>query len=85
MNLRIFENLAKIPAKQSDALRQGQPGNNPFLAHAFLLALQESGSATPATGWRTQCLTLWQGECLAGAMPLYFKTHSWGEFVFDRA
>jgi predicted N-acyltransferase len=85
LNLRIVETLAEIPAEQWDRLRQGQPGNNPFLAHAFLNALQESGCTTPATGWRTQFLTLWQGERLAGAMPLYVKTDSWGEFVFDWA
>ncbi|OYY93170.1 MAG: GNAT family N-acetyltransferase [Hydrogenophilales bacterium 28-61-23] len=85
MKLRIVENLAEIPAAQWDALRQKSPNNNPFLAHAFLLALQDSGCATPATGWRAQFLTLWAEERLVGAMPLYFKTHSWGEFVFDWA
>jgi len=85
VNLRIVENLAEIPAEKWDALREKQPGNNPFLAHAMLLALQESGCATPATGWRAQFLTLWQGDQLTGAMPLYLKTHSWGEFVFDWA
>jgi hypothetical protein len=83
--LRVIENIAEIPATQWEALREKQPGNNPFLAHAFLLALQESGCATPATGWQTQFLTLWRGADLTGAMPLYVKTHSWGEFVFDWA
>ena len=83
--LRVIENIAEIPATQWDALREKQPGNNPFLAHAFLLALQESGCATPATGWQAQFLTLWRGADLAGVMPLYLKTHSWGEFVFDWA
>jgi hypothetical protein len=85
LTLRVVENLAEIPAAQWDALHQAQPGNTPFLAHAFLLALQDSGCATPATGWRAQFLTLWQDNQLSGAMPLYFKTHSWGEFVFDWA
>jgi predicted N-acyltransferase len=83
--LRVIENIAEIPATQWDALREKQPGNNPFLAHAFLLALQESGCATPATGWQAQFLTLWRRADLAGVMPLYLKTHSWGEFVFDWA
>jgi predicted N-acyltransferase len=85
LTLRVVENLDEIPAAQWDALRKEQPDNTPFLAHAFLLALQESGCATPATGWRAQFLTLWQGEQLTGALPLYAKTHSWGEFVFDWA
>jgi len=85
LKLRIIEHLAEIPAAQWEALRSQQPGNNPFLAHAFFLALQESGCATPVTGWRAQFLTYWQQDRLVGAMPLYVKTHSWGEFVFDWA
>lgn len=79
--LRIIESLAAIPAAQWDALA----GGNPFLSHAFLIALQESGCATPETGWHAQFLTLWQDGILVGAMPLYLKSHSWGEFVFDWA
>lgn len=83
--LRIVENLSEIPEAQWNALRAVTPGDNPFLAYAFLRALQDSGCATAATGWRAQFLTLWQDETLVGAMPLYFKSHSWGEFVFDWA
>ncbi len=79
--LRIIESISEIPASQWNALA----GSNPFLSHAFLGALQESGCATPENGWRAQFLTLWQGDALVGAMPLYLKTHSWGEFVFDWA
>jgi hypothetical protein len=79
--LRIIETIREIPASQWNALA----GSNPFLSHAFLSALQESGCATPETGWRAQFLTLWQEDHLVGAMPLYLKTHSWGEFVFDWA
>ena len=79
--LQIIESIAAIPARQWDALA----GTNPFLSHAFLAALQESGCATPETGWRAQFLTLWQDQRLVGAMPLYLKFHSWGEFVFDWA
>ena len=79
--LRIIETISEIPAQQWNALA----GSNPFLSHAFLSALQESACATPETGWRAQFLTLWQGDTLVGAMPLYLKTHSWGEFVFDWA
>ena len=80
MSIKIIESIADIPAAQWDALA----GNNPFLSHAYLCALQESGCATPNTGWHAQFLTLWQDDKLTGAMPLYFKTHSYGEFVFDR-
>ncbi len=79
--IQIIASLAHIPAAQWDALNDG----NPFLSHAFLSALEASGCATPQTGWQAQFLTLWQGDTLIGAMPLYLKTHSYGEYVFDWA
>ncbi len=87
--LRIVEDLAEIPAAQWDALRTQTPGDNPFLSYAFLRALQDSRCASPTTGWTPQFITLWQESEqvseLIGAMPLYVKSHSWGEFVFDWA
>lgn len=79
MNLRIVDSLAGIDPVMWDALAC----DNPFLRHAFLHALHESACASPATGWTPSFVTLWDGDRLAAAMPLYFKTHSWGEFVFD--
>lgn len=79
--LKIIENLADIPAAQWNALA----GNDPFLSHAYLRALQESGCSTTQNGWRAQFLTLWQDQRLLGGMPLYLKTNSYGEFVFDWA
>jgi predicted N-acyltransferase len=79
--LKIIENLADIPAAQWDALA----GNDPFLSHAYLYALQESGCATAQFGWQAQFLTLWQDGKLLGAMPLYLKMNSYGEHVFDFA
>lgn len=55
----------------------------PFLAHAFLTALHDTGCASPATGWTPRYLTAWNDGTLVGAMPLYAKTHSYGEYVFD--
>ena len=81
MNIRLVEDLTELPAAQWDALA----GDNPFLRHAFLNALQESGCASPETGWRASYVTAWEGERLVGALPLYFKSHSWGELVFDWA
>ena len=88
--LSIVEDLADIPAAQWNALRaaaslDAPAGDNPFLAYEFLRALQDSGCATPAPGWRAQFLTRWQDDRLIGALPLYVKSHSWGEFVFDWA
>jgi hypothetical protein len=81
MKLKIFEVIAEISAAQWDALA----GKNPFLSHAYLNALQVCGCATPQTGWHTQFLTAWENDTMVGAIPLYFKTHSYGEFVFDWA
>ncbi len=60
-------------------------GDDPFLAHAYLHALHETGCASAETGWAPQYLLLRRGGRLAGAMPLYLKTHSYGEYVFDWA
>lgn len=79
--LRIVEDLAAIPAEAWDALA----GGNPIVSHAYLHALQLSGCAAPAQGWTPRHLTLWQGEALVGAMPLYRKMNSVGEHVFDFA
>src|SRR5690625_1590722 len=58
---------------------------SPFVKHAFLLALEESGSASPATGWQPNHLAIYDSEGLLAALPLYIKSHSWGEYVFDWA
>lgn len=57
---------------------------NPFISHAFLSSLEESGSATSKTGWRGHHLLLENGDGqLTGAIPTYLKSHSQGEYVFD--
>jgi predicted N-acyltransferase len=78
---QIIENIADIPVEEWNALT----GADPMLSHAFFLALQESGCATPQFGWKSQFLTLWQDDHLLGAMPLYLKMNSFGEHVFDFA
>ncbi len=89
LSARIVESIAEIAAPAWDTLVAGASPDpediNPFLSHAFLLALQESGCATQATGWETRFLVLERDGLLVGALPLYGKTHSWGEFVFDWA
>ena len=62
-----------------DALTRGQP----LLSHAFFAALHASGCASQATGWQPRFLTAWRGGELTGALPLYAKSHSYGEYVFD--
>ncbi|HET7777920.1 MAG TPA: GNAT family N-acetyltransferase [Rudaea sp.] len=58
-------------------------GDDPFLSHEFFSALHETGCASSAAGWTPQFLLLKSGKALAGAMPLYLKSHSYGEYVFD--
>ncbi len=57
--------------------------DNPFVQHAFLLALEESGCVSAETGWQPQHLVLYQRDQAVAVLPLYQKSHSHGEFVFD--
>ncbi len=89
--VRVASSMAEIGAADWDACAQGTDSSgtssrpyNPFISHAFLSALEESRSASRATGWLPQHL-LFEGADgrLAGAMPCYLKSHSLGEYVFD--
>jgi hypothetical protein len=79
----ILDNIQDVAAGEWNAL----PGTGqPFLRHEFLEALETSGCVSPATGWYPQHLLLRAADGrLIGAMPLYRKTNSFGEFVFDWA
>lgn len=79
--LRVADSLAGVPAPQWNALA----GDNPFMRFAFHDALLQSGCASARSGWHPQYLLLERGGVLAGAMPLYVKSHSRGEYVFDWA
>ena len=80
--VKVHPRIADIPAAEWDACAGG---DNPFLCHAFLEALESSGSATAETGWLPQHLALEEdgGGRLLGVAPLYLKSHSYGEYVFD--
>jgi predicted N-acyltransferase len=88
--VRIANSIADVPAKDWDACAKGHElgadrAPNPFITHAFLLALEQSGSASPTTGWWPSHLLLDDGRGgIAGCMPCYLKTHSRGEYVFDQ-
>jgi uncharacterized protein len=83
--LKCIENPAEIDPAQWNTLLQAQSSTSPFMQHAYFLALHSSRSAVPSTGWSPQFLTLYEGNILVGACPLYIKTHSYGEYVFDWA
>jgi predicted N-acyltransferase len=86
---RIVSSLSEVGQPAWDALVQLQADANPFLSFSFLHALHESGSASAESGWQPQYLTLWQDTELTtelvAALPLYAKSHSYGEYVFDWA
>lgn len=82
LSLRIVTSLSRLPAQAWDGLHDGR---NPFIAHAFLSGLEETGCLREAWGWTPQHLTLWQGDELVAAAPGYLKANSHGEFVFDQA
>jgi predicted N-acyltransferase len=60
-------------------------GGSPFMRHEYLCAMHESASAVKTTGWAPQFLTLWRDGELQAGCPLYLKSHSFGEYVFDWA
>ncbi len=76
----IHPAMADIPADEWDSLLA--PGQ-PHLEHSFLNIAETSGSVSNETGWQPCHITLRQNGRLVGALPLYQKSHSWGEFIFD--
>ena len=77
---RTVTDIAAIDPAAWDALA---PRDNPFLSHAFLAALEASGSARDRTGWQPFHLVVEDGGRPIAAAPLYVKSHSYGEYVFD--
>lgn len=74
-----------MPASQWDRLANpnGDALPHPFTRHAFFVALEESGSADAKTGWKPTHLILQRGDTPIALLPLYLKSHSYGEYVFD--
>jgi uncharacterized protein len=83
MDACVVRSLTEVDACEWNAL----PGAaEPFLRHEFLLGLEASGCATGETGWDARHILLRNRDGrLCAALPLYLKSHSWGEFVFDFA
>jgi predicted N-acyltransferase len=81
LRIEIHPRITDLDAAEWDACAGP---DNPFLCHAFLVALEESGSATAKTGWQPQHLAIrGPAGALTGVVPLYVKSHSYGEYVFD--
>lgn len=83
MNLRIIDDITQLAAADWNAL---EGTDNPFLRHEFLAALEQSGCVSPNHGWQPRHLALYDDhQSLIGAAPLFLKSHSWGEYIFDWA
>ncbi len=83
ISARIAEGVASIPAAQWDACAGD---SNPFLSHAFLCALEASGSVGAGTGWQSLPIVIEDANGIPAAIaPAYAKSHSQGEYVFDHA
>lgn len=79
---RAASDIASLPADQWDACAGS---DNPFVSHAFLSAMEESGSVGPGTGWKSLPIIIENGAGeIAGCLPSYLKSHSQGEYIFDQ-
>ncbi len=81
LSSRVLASLRDVGAAEWNALA----GKHPLMRHEFLRALEDTGCATEQSGWAPRHLTLWRDGRLCAAMPLYLKSHSYGEYVFDWA
>src|SRR5262245_13469699 len=96
LQIKVVPQIEDVAASDWDACAnpatgpgngQSAPGNpyNPFVSHTFLSAVERSGSATAKTGWMPQHLVAEASDGkVAGVVPCYLKSHSRGEYVFDR-
>ena len=80
LTLSLHQRIAEIPVADWDGCAGS---SNPFVSHAFLSAMEDSGSAGSRTGWLPQHAVLRDGEAIVGVVPMYAKSHSYGEYVFD--
>lgn len=86
VEVAVHGRIDEIAAADWDRLAVPDPATrNPFVSHAFLSALEESGSVGDGTGWHPRHLALKEADRITGVMPAYLKTHSQGEYVFDHA
>ncbi len=80
METATLERVEQVSAAEWNAVAGG---DNPFVRHEFLAALERNACVGPGTGWRPCHLIAKHDGRIVAAMPLYEKDDSWGEFVFD--
>lgn len=88
IEVRVLESLSQIAARDWDSCAcpeaaDGGPPMDPFTTHRFLMALETSGSVGRRSGWQPQYLTAYMDGALIACAPLYAKSHSQGEYIFD--
>lgn len=83
MKVIWYDRIRDIPRDEWDRL--AVPLKTPLLEWQWLRVMEDSESIDPSEGWHPQHVTAWDGDRLVAAAPLYVKTHSMGEFVFDFA
>ncbi|MFT5313169.1 MAG: putative N-acyltransferase [Paraglaciecola sp.] len=81
-DFKFISGIEQIEKKQWNKLAES---SGPLMQYSFLHALENSGSVSQATGWQPQHMLIYQKNSLIGILPLYIKTHSYGEYVFDFA
>jgi predicted N-acyltransferase len=82
--VEVVPRIADVPADAWDACANPDPATfNPFVAHAFLKALEDAGTVGGRTGWTPRHLVLRVGGEIKGCAPCYLKSHSQGEYMFD--
>ena len=80
-SIQVVDSLARVDPGEWNALAGAQP----FVRHEFLSSLIETGCACARSGWLPQFLLVRRAGALVAAMPLFAKSHSYGEYVFDWA
>lgn len=80
LTISLLRGMREVAASEWDAIAGA---DDPFADHAFLSALEDSGSVGPGTGWAARHVVVRQGGQLVGAIAAYKKDDSWGEFTFD--
>ena len=85
MSELVAEVVDSVDVVTTEEWNRLNPGRNPFVRHEFLTALERHHCVGPDAGWIPHHVLIRRDGALVGAMPVYVKTHSYGEFVFDWA
>ncbi|XP_009618447.1 uncharacterized protein [Nicotiana tomentosiformis] len=89
ISISVVSSISAVSPDEWDSCSLDSTGTqqfNPFLSHGFLSSLEDSGSAVEGTGWMPQhIIAKDENNNILGVVPLYLKSHSYGEYVFDHS